>query len=46
MLVDDDPRMYFYGAGFAVVVGLLASALPAVRGSRVEPVDVLRGMVG
>jgi len=46
MLVDDDPEMYLYGASFAVVVGLLASALPAVRGSRVEPVDVLRGMVG
>jgi lipoprotein-releasing system permease protein len=45
ILVDDDPKMYFYGAGFALVVGLLASALPAIRGSRVEPVDVLRGMV-
>jgi lipoprotein-releasing system permease protein len=45
MLVDDDPKMYLWGAGFALVVGLLASAIPAVRGSRVEPVDVLRGMV-
>jgi lipoprotein-releasing system permease protein len=45
ILVDDDPKMYLYGAGFALAVGLLASALPAVRGSRVEPVDVLRGMV-
>ncbi|WP_394844232.1 ABC transporter permease [Pendulispora brunnea] len=45
MLVDDDPRMYLYGALFALVIGLLASAIPAVRGSRIEPVDVLRGMV-
>jgi lipoprotein-releasing system permease protein len=45
ILVDDDPKMYLYGAGFALAVGLLASALPAIRGSRVEPVDVLRGMV-
>ena len=45
MLVDDDPRMYVYGALFALVIGLLASAIPAGRGSRIEPVDVLRGMV-
>lgn len=45
MLVDDDPMMYLYGALFALAVGLLASAIPALRGSRVEPVDVLRGMV-
>ncbi|MCW5830969.1 MAG: ABC transporter permease [Labilithrix sp.] len=45
MLVDDDPSMYLYAAAFALVVGLLASILPALRGSRVEPVDVLRGMV-
>jgi ABC-type lipoprotein release transport system permease subunit len=37
--------MYFYGLAFALIVGLLASVLPALRGARVEPVDVLRGMV-
>ena len=44
-LVYDDPRFYWYGAGFALFVGLLASVIPAVRGSRVEPVDVLRGQL-
>jgi lipoprotein-releasing system permease protein len=45
MLVDDDPKMYLYGLMFALAVGLLASLIPALRGSRVEPVEVLRGMV-
>jgi len=45
-LVFDDPRFYWYGFGFALVVGVLASLLPAIRGSRVEPVDVLRGQLG
>ncbi len=45
-LVHDDPKMYVYGALFALVVGLLASFIPAWRGSRVEPVDVLRGQIG
>lgn len=42
-LVHDDPRMYPYGILFALVVGLVASAGPASRAARVEPVDVLRG---
>jgi lipoprotein-releasing system permease protein len=45
-LVYDDPQMYGYGALFALVVGLAASLIPAWRGSRVEPVDVLRGQLG
>jgi lipoprotein-releasing system permease protein len=45
-LVYDDPRFYWYGAGFALAVGLVASLIPAIRGSRVEPVDVLRGQLG
>lgn len=44
-LVYDDPRFYGYGVAFALVVGLVASLLPALRGSRVEPVDVLRGQI-
>lgn len=44
-LVYDDPRFYWYGATFALVVGLVASVIPALRGSRVEPVDVLRGQI-
>lgn len=46
MLVSDDPKMYFYGFVFALVVGLLASLVPAMRAAKQEPVDVLRGMVG
>ncbi len=45
-LVDDDPRVYFWGVTFAVAVGIVASLIPAVRGSKVEPVDVLRGQIG
>jgi lipoprotein-releasing system permease protein len=45
-LVYDDPRFYWYGAFFALGVGLLASVIPALRASRVEPVDVLRGQLG
>jgi lipoprotein-releasing system permease protein len=44
-LVHDDPRFYWYGTAFALLVGLLASVIPALRGSRVEPVDVLRGQI-
>jgi lipoprotein-releasing system permease protein len=45
-LVFDDPRFYYYGVAFALVVGLVASLIPALRASRVEPVDVLRGQLG
>lgn len=45
-LVYEDPRFYFYGAAFALLVGLIASLIPALRASRVEPVDVLRGQLG
>jgi lipoprotein-releasing system permease protein len=45
-LVYDDPKMYVYGVLFALSVGLVASLIPAYRGSRVEPVDVLRGQLG
>ncbi|MBK6515550.1 MAG: ABC transporter permease [Polyangiaceae bacterium] len=45
-LVYDDPKFYFYGFGFALLIGITASLIPALRGSRVEPVDVLRGQIG
>lgn len=45
-LVYDDPWFYLYGLLFAMAVGLVASFIPAWRGSRVEPVDVLRGQLG
>lgn len=45
-LIYEDPRFYLYGLAFALVVGVFASLLPAIRGSRVEPVDVLRGQIG
>ncbi len=44
-LVFDDPKFYYYGFVFALVVGVVASLIPAIRGSRVEPVDVLRGQI-
>ncbi|MFO0659547.1 MAG: ABC transporter permease [Polyangiaceae bacterium] len=44
-LVYEDPKFYFYGVGFAMLVGIIASLIPAIRGSRVEPVDVLRGQI-
>jgi lipoprotein-releasing system permease protein len=44
--VYDDPLAYVWGAVFALVIGLFASLLPAWRGSRVEPVEVLRGQLG
>jgi lipoprotein-releasing system permease protein len=45
-LVHDDPKVYVYGVVFALIVGVVASLIPAIRGSKVEPVDVLRGQVG
>lgn len=45
-LVYDDPKFYVYGVLFALGTGLFASLIPALRGSRVEPVDVLRGQIG
>ncbi|MFI5301969.1 MAG: ABC transporter permease [Polyangiales bacterium] len=45
-LIYEDPRFYGYGIAFALVVGLVASLIPAWRGSKVEPVDVLRGQIG
>jgi lipoprotein-releasing system permease protein len=45
-LVFDDPRVYVYGVLFALLVGVVASLIPAIRGSKVEPVDVLRGQIG
>lgn len=45
-LVYDDPKFYVYGVIFALGTGLVASLIPALQGSRVEPVDVLRGQIG
>ncbi len=45
-LVKDTPIIYLWGIGFALLVGVVASLLPAYRGSRVEPVEVLRGQIG
>lgn len=44
-ILADTPPLYAAGLVFALVIGLLASALPALRASRVEPVDVLRGQI-
>jgi lipoprotein-releasing system permease protein len=45
-LIFEDPKFYVYGVLFALVVGAIASFIPAWRGSKVEPVDVLRGQIG
>src|SRR5262249_59605886 len=45
-VLADSPRVYALGIGFAVAIRLLASALPALRASRVEPVAVLRAQIG
>lgn len=45
-LVYKDPNMYWFGILFALITGISASLLPAIRGSKVEPVDVLRGQIG
>jgi lipoprotein-releasing system permease protein len=45
-LVHENPQFYVWGILFAMLVGMIASFLPAYRGSRVEPVEVLRGQIG
>ena len=45
-VVYEDPWFYAYGVAFAIGIGLLASLLPAMRASKVEPVAVLRGQIG
>jgi len=46
LLVYKSPRYYWYGFLFSLLTGVSASLLPAWRGSRIEPVDVLRGQIG
>ena len=45
-LVHESPEYYVWGILFALLVGTVASFIPAYRGSRVEPVEVLRGQIG
>ncbi len=45
-LVHENPAFYVWGILFALLVGVVASLIPAIRGSRVEPVEVLRGQIG
>jgi lipoprotein-releasing system permease protein len=45
-LVHENPAFYVWGVVFALIVGIVASLIPAFRGSRVEPVEVLRGQIG
>ncbi len=45
-LIYEDPWFYLWGLLFSLAVGIAASLIPAVRGARVEPVDVLRGQAG
>ena len=45
-LVHESPSFYVWGVVFALLVGVTASLIPAYRGSRVEPVEVLRGQIG
>jgi lipoprotein-releasing system permease protein len=45
-LCHESPSFYVWGIVFALLVGVVASLIPAFRGSRVEPVEVLRGQLG
>jgi lipoprotein-releasing system permease protein len=45
-LCKENPAFYVWGIVFALLVGVVASLIPAFRGSRVEPVEVLRGQIG
>ena len=45
-LIHEENSIYVLGVVFALLVGIVASLIPAIRGSRVEPVEVLRGQVG
>jgi lipoprotein-releasing system permease protein len=45
-VIHEENSIYALGIGFALFVGVVASLIPAVRGSRVEPVEVLRGQIG
>ncbi len=45
-LIHEDPAFYVAGFVFALLVGTIAAMIPAWRGSKVEPVDVLRGQIG
>jgi lipoprotein-releasing system permease protein len=45
-LCRESPSFYVWGIVFALLVGVVASLIPAFRGSRVEPVEVLRGQLG
>jgi ABC-type antimicrobial peptide transport system permease subunit len=40
---SDDPVSYAIAAAVLVAVGVLASYVPSVRASRVDPMTVLRG---
>jgi lipoprotein-releasing system permease protein len=45
IFIADVPAVYLAGFGFAVLAGVLASVIPAIRASRVEPVAVLRDQI-
>jgi lipoprotein-releasing system permease protein len=45
-VIHEERGIYALGIGFALFVGVVASLIPALRGSRVEPVEVLRGQIG
>lgn len=44
-LIYEAPRFYIWGLAFGSLVGTLAGLVPAIRASRLEPVDVLRGQI-
>lgn len=45
-LCVENPSFYVWGIAFALLVGVVASLIPALRASRIEPVEVLRGQIG
>jgi len=41
--INYDPMFYFGGFGFALICTFLAGFLPAVKASRIDPVEIIRG---
>lgn len=44
-LIYEAPKFYIWGLAFGSLVGTAAGLVPALRASRLEPVDVLRGQI-
>jgi lipoprotein-releasing system permease protein len=41
--INYDPMFYFIGISFALVTTTIAGLLPALKASKVDPVEIIRG---